>query len=63
VIEYKVLTERDNRFTGAFDPAVLESALNELAAEGWRVVQGFQTASLWKSLKAEIVIILERSRT
>jgi hypothetical protein len=62
VVEYKVLTERDNRFTGAFDSAALESALNDLAAEGWRVVQGFQAANVWKSIKAEIVIILEWTR-
>lgn len=61
MVEYKVLTERDSRFSGRFDPEVLESALNSYASEGWRVVQSFLTASLWKSTKAEIVVILERS--
>jgi hypothetical protein len=33
MIEYKVITERDSRFSGKFDPDVLESALNSYAAE------------------------------
>jgi uncharacterized protein DUF4177 len=63
MVEYKVLTKRDDRLTGRFDPDALETTLNTYAAEGWRVVEGFQTASLWKSLKAEIVVILERSKS
>jgi hypothetical protein len=63
MIEYKVLTERDGRFSGSFDPEALEHALNSYAAEGWRVVQSFLAASLWKSSKAEIVVILERAPT
>ena len=61
MVEYKVLTERDSRLSGHFDPKVLEEALNSYAADGWRVVQGFLAASVWKSVKAEIVVILERS--
>jgi hypothetical protein len=60
MVEYKVLTERDSRFAGAFDEAALESALNSYAAEGWRVVSGFLVSSLWKSPKSEIMMILER---
>jgi len=60
MIEYKVLTERDSRFSGNFDPTILEDTLNSYAAEGWRVVQSFLTTSVWKSTKAEIVVILER---
>jgi hypothetical protein len=41
----------------------LERALNSYAAEGWRVVQNFLAASPWKSSKAEIVVILERSQS
>jgi len=63
MVEYKVLTERDSRFAGKFDPDSLETALNSYAAEGWRVIEGFQASSLWKSLKAEIVVILERSKS
>lgn len=62
MVEYKVLTERDSRFSGRFDPDVLETALNSYAEEGWRVVESFLAASLWKSVKAEIVVILERPR-
>ena len=59
--EYKVLTERDSRFSGSFDPESLESILNSYAAEGWRLKEGFLAASLWKSSKAEVVLILERA--
>jgi hypothetical protein len=58
--EYKVLTKRDSRLSGKFDPDALEAALNEYAVEGWRVVQGFTAASLWKSLRTDIIVILER---
>jgi hypothetical protein len=61
MFEYKVLTERDKRFSGAFDPEALERVLNEYAADGWRLAEGFMAASLWKSVRAEIVLILERS--
>jgi len=60
LVEYKVLTERDSRFGGAFDEAALEGALNSYASEGWRVVTGFLVSSLWKSPKSEIMIVLER---
>jgi len=63
MIEYKVLTERDSRFSGNFDPKILEDTLNSYASEGWRVVQGFLTTSVWKSTKAEIVVILERAQS
>ena len=49
MVEYKVLMERDDRLTGRFDPNALETALNSHAAEGWRVVGSFQSASLWKA--------------
>ena len=60
MLEYKVLTERDKVFSGAFDPEALERVLNEYAADGWRLAESFTAASLWKSLKTEIVMILER---
>jgi Domain of unknown function (DUF4177) len=62
MFEYKVLTERDKTFSGAFDSDALERALNDYAADGWRLAEGFMAASLWKSMKAEIVMILERPR-
>ena len=60
MVEYKVITERDSRFSGAFDPEALEGVLNSYAREGWRVAQSFLAASMWKSSKAEIIVILER---
>ena len=60
-MEYKVLTERDTRFSGSFDPESIEKALNSYAAEGWRVVSGFTAASVWKSAKSEIMLVLERA--
>ena len=60
MVEYKVRRSATALLSGKFDPEALETALNNSAAEGWRVVQGFVAASLWKSLKAEIVVILER---
>jgi hypothetical protein len=56
-----VLTERDKRFSGSFDPESLERALNSDAAEGWRMVSGFTAASVWKSMKSEIILVLERA--
>ena len=61
MFEYKVLTERDTRFSGKFDLEVLEKTLNSYAAEGWRLAEGFVAANVAKSSKAEIVVILERS--
>ncbi len=60
--EYKIVTERDSRFSGRFDQESLEATLNSYADEGWRLVEGFLAASLWKSIKAEVVLILERER-
>ena len=39
--EYKVLTDRDARFSGKFDLDTLETTLNSFAQEGWRVITGF----------------------
>ena len=61
--EYKVLTERDRRLSGSFDPESLEAILNSYATEGWRLADGFVVTNIWKSVKAEILIILERQRT
>jgi len=60
-MEYKVLTERDSRFSGSFDHESLETTLNSYASEGWRVISGFTASSVWKSSKSEIMIVLERS--
>ncbi|MEO8698075.1 MAG: DUF4177 domain-containing protein [Acidimicrobiales bacterium] len=58
--EYKVLTERDKRFTGGFDPDTLEATLNSYASEGWRLVDAVSTGNLMKTAKAELIMILER---
>jgi len=62
VYEYKVLTERDSKFSGRFDSESLEQVLNGYAADGWRVVSGFLATSVWKSSKTDIVVILEREK-
>jgi hypothetical protein len=62
VHEYKVLTERDSKFLGRFDPESLETVLNAYAKDGWRVVSGFLATSVWKSSKTDIVVILERDK-
>ena len=58
--EYKVLTERDKGFSGSFDPETLEVVLNQYAADGWRLTEGFMVANVWKSVKTEVMLILER---
>lgn len=58
--EYKVHTQGDKMLSGRFDRDDLENVLNGYATDGWRLSQGFMVASLWKSMKAEIVLILER---
>ena len=60
MLEYKIHTQRDKTFSGSFDPTELEAALNTHAADGWRLAEGFMVSSLWKSMKSEIVLILER---
>jgi hypothetical protein len=59
--EYKVLTEQDAPIRGNFSPERLEKLLNEHAAEGWRLVSSYQTQSVWKTFKADIILILERT--
>jgi len=59
-MEYKVLTERDKRFSGGFDAEVLETTLNSYATEGWRLSESFAATNVMKSMKAEVVLILER---
>jgi Domain of unknown function (DUF4177) len=60
--EYKILSERDAGFSGTFDLAALEATLNSHAQDGWRVIESFNAASLWKSIKSEIVVVLQRER-
>ncbi|MGV8846711.1 DUF4177 domain-containing protein [Tessaracoccus sp.] len=53
--QYKVITEKGGFFTGRFNPQSLETALNSYASDGWHVV-----GSIWKSMTAEVLVILER---
>jgi len=62
MLEYKILTERDSRFSGKFDLDQLETALNSYATEGWKIAGGLSASSIWKSSKTEILIFLERER-
>lgn len=62
--EYKILTQKDQWFSGKFDPELLEKAINAYAAQGWRVVSA-ATASfpgLITNSREEMVIILERDK-
>lgn len=52
--EYKVLTERDKRFTSGFNLDTLEATLNSYAREGWRLIEAVSTGNLLKSTKAEL---------
>ena len=61
--EYKIITERDKRFTGGIDPDALEASLNSYASEGWRLVEALSAGNLMKSTKGELIMILERSST
>jgi hypothetical protein len=49
--EYKVLTERDKRFTGGFDPDTLEATLNSYASEAWRLVEAVPASNMLKRSK------------
>jgi hypothetical protein len=61
MFEYNVVTERGRGFSGAFDPDMLEALVNRYAADGWRLAEGFMVANVWKSVKTEIMLILERA--
>jgi len=60
--EYKVLSQKDKWFSGKFDPAVLESAINSYAQQGWIVKSAF-TAQIpsFGGSREEAIIILERT--
>lgn len=60
--QYKVLTQRDRRFSGKFNPEQLEEALNGYATEGWHVV-GTATAEFKGGLstREELIVIMEKN--
>jgi hypothetical protein len=59
--EYKVLTQKDKWFSGKFDPAKLEAALNAYAEQGWRLVS-CATADVpgFGANRQEFVAVMER---
>ena len=59
--EYKVLTQKDKWFSGKFDPAALEQAINSYAQQGW-VVKTSVTAQVpgFGGAREECLVILER---
>ncbi|MDB5876077.1 MAG: hypothetical protein JWQ07_5519 [Ramlibacter sp.] len=50
----QVLTERDVRLLGSFDPESLEAILTSYATGGWRLAEGFVATNVWKSLEAAV---------
>lgn len=59
--EYKVLTQKDKWFSGKFNPATLEEALNAYAQQGWRVIS-CATADIpsFGGARQEFITVLER---
>lgn len=59
--EYKVLSHKDRWFSGKFDPAALERAVNELAQQGWIVKAAFSAhLPSFSGSREEAIILLER---
>ena len=59
--QYKVLTQKDKWFSGKFDPAKLEEALNAYAQQGWAVIT-CATADIpgFGGSRQEFITVLER---
>jgi hypothetical protein len=63
---YRVITQSDEWFRGAFSPELLEQLLNELGQGGWRVVgmtasdSGTWSGSVAGGMRQEMIILLER---
>ncbi|HET8732364.1 MAG TPA: hypothetical protein VFM45_01205 [Anaeromyxobacteraceae bacterium] len=63
---YRVITQSDTWFKGAFSPELLERLLNELGQGGWRAVgmtasdSGTWSGSVAGGPRSELVILLER---
>lgn len=60
--EYKILSQKDKWFSGKFDPAVLEEALNAYAKQGWNLVAAFSAdiPGMFGAAREEAIMILER---
>jgi hypothetical protein len=61
--EYMVLTQKDRVFGGKFNPEMIQTALNNLASEGWRVVATATTTFPgMMGSRDELVFVLERKQ-
>jgi len=59
--EYKILTRKDECFSGNFDPERLEAAINTYARQGWRVVTWTTTAVPgFGATRDELITVMER---
>ena len=59
--EYKVLSQKDKWFSGKFDPAALENAINTLARARWEVKSAFSAQiPSFGGAREEAIIIMER---
>ncbi len=58
--QYKVLTRRDDWFSGDFHPDDLEQALNFYSGQGWCVRAAFVTRLTAEAPQDEVIVILER---
>ena len=62
--EYRILSQRDQLFSGRFDSASITEVLNRLGAQGWRVVTVTSSGvnTLLGGNRDEILIFLERMK-
>lgn len=61
--EYMILTQKDRVFGGKFNPEMIQVALNNLATEGWRVVEcATTTFPGLMGAREEMVFVLERQK-
>ena len=62
---YKVITLKDRYFGGKFDPALLQSALNDYASEGWRLKEAVTAdipgIGIVGGSRNEIIFVLEKA--
>ena len=59
--QYKVLSQKDKWFSGKFDPARLEQAINSYAQQGWIVKAAFSAEIPgFMGAREEAIVILER---
>ena len=59
--QYKVLSQKDKWFSGKFDPAKLEQAINSYAQQGWIVKAAFSAEIPGlMGAREEAIVILER---